>query len=635
LSAGAGSHAIRVRRRRKPAARQLVFRWTLLVIVLLTLVGGVVGMIFAGPSDRIATGVKIDGVNVGGLTPAQARTRLQARANKLQHVPVVFVSGSHRFEITPARLGVKVDWGAAVAAAADRGGGFGPLRGLRRLEVRLFGAEVSPPVQAWDTALAYQLTLIAHEVNRPHRDAAVRLHGLKAAVVPGQDGRVLDRRAAADVLVRALGSLERGTAVPLPVATDPQQVTADELGDAVDQVRTALSAPVRLKLGPTTWRLPRWKIAPILDLPDHGSSTLALGGPGEKRWITRLAHTVDRAPRAATWSVTSKGIRVIADRPGVLIEKEATEKAVLAALLSPTDRFANISVTSLAPSRTTDQAKSMGIVGLVGSYETIYGGDPNRIHNVQLVAHLIDGKLIGPGATFSFNDTTGERTEEKGFLEAPVIINGELGTGVAGGVCQVSTTVFNAAYEGGLAITERHNHALYISHYPLGRDATVNYPDLDLKFVNDTPHWLLLRTFVGADSLVVNLYGTPVHRRVVSETAPLTAAGPVPVERIDDADLLKGQTVVEESGLPPQETSVHRLVYSASGAVLHDDTWSSYYEGEKRVVKVGTKEPPPPPKQTTTTGETQTTPTDTTTAPTSTTTTPTTSQKTQPPPAQP
>jgi vancomycin resistance protein YoaR len=579
-------------------------------------------MVFAGPSDKIATGVKIGGVDVGGLTPAQARARLQARSNKLQHVPVVFVSGSHRFEITPARLGVKVDWGAAASAAADRGGGFGPLRGLRRLEVRLFGAEVSPPVQAWDTALAYQLTLIAHEVNRPHRDAAVKLHGLRVAVAPGQDGRLLDRKAAADVLVRALGSLERGNAVALPVTIDPQNVTADELTDAAGQVRTALSAPIKLTLGPTTWRLARWKIAPILDLPDQGSTTLGLGGPGEHSWITRLSRTVDREPRDATWSVYSGGIRLVPDLPGVLIQRAVTEKAVLAALLSPTDRVAKISVTSLAPSRTADQAKSMGIVGLVGSYETIYGGDPNRIHNVQLVAHLIDGKLIGPGDTFSFNDTTGERTEAKGFMEAPVIINGELGTGVAGGVCQVSTTVFNAAYEGGLAITERHNHALYISHYPLGRDATVNYPDLDLKFVNDTSHWLLLRTFVGADSLVVNLYGTPVHRRVVTETAPLTVSGPVPIERIDDPTLLKGQSVVEASGTPPQATSVHRMVYSATGTLLHDDTWTSDYVGEKRVIKVGTKQPPPPaPTQTTTTGKTDTTPAQTSSTPTTTTTT--------------
>jgi vancomycin resistance protein YoaR len=295
----------------------------------------------------------------------------------------------------------------------------------------------------------------------------------------------------------------------------------------------------------------------------------------------------------------------------------------MSALLSPTERDAKITVEEVAPGRSTEQARAMGIVGLVGGYSTIYGGDPNRIHNVQLVAHLIDRTLIGPGATFSFNATTGERNESKGFLEAPVIINGELQTGLGGGVCQVSTTVFNAAFDGGLGITARTNHGLYIDHYPLARDATVNYPDTDLKFVNDTEHWLLLRTFVGPDSLTVNLYGTPVHRRVESETEPLTAAGPVPQRWIQDPDLLKGEKFVEADGSPPLQTSVHRRVYSPSGKLLHDDVWSSYYQGETRVIHVGTKVPPPPPKpkptEKTPTGKTQTTPAPTTSTPTTTT----------------
>src|SRR4029077_10043194 len=124
--------------------------------------------------------------------------------------------------------------------------------------------------------------------------------------------------------------------------------------------------------------------------------------------------------------------------------------------------------------------------GTVATYETFFGGVPNRIHNVQVVAHLVDDQLIAPGKNWSFNGATGERTAAQGFLEAPVIINGELATGLGGGVCQVSTTVFNAAFDAGLDITARTNHALYISHYPRGRDATVNYPDVDLKFVNDT-----------------------------------------------------------------------------------------------------------------------------------------------------
>jgi len=239
----------------------------------------------------------------------------------------------------------------------------------------------------------------------------------------------------------------------------------------------------------------------------------------------------------------------------------------------------------------------MGITGVVSSYTTTYGGTPGRLSNVQLVSRLIDGTLVAPGGTFSFNDATGERTAEKGFLEAPVIINGEIQNGLGGGVCQVSTTVFNAAYESGLPIVARTNHALYISHYPLGRDATVNYPDLDMRFTNDTGHWLLLRTFVGAGSLTVNLYGTPVNRRVESTTEPLVETGPIPVQETDDPALEKGKRVVDEVGAPPRQTSVRRLVYDANDKLLYDNTWRSFYVGEPSLVRVGTKAPPKKPKK--------------------------------------
>jgi vancomycin resistance protein YoaR len=288
----------------------------------------------------------------------------------------------------------------------------------------------------------------------------------------------------------------------------------------------------------------------------------------------------------------------------------SAQRVIAAARRTGSNRTAALAVQAQQPSRTTAQAQAMGITGIVGSYETFYGGEPNRIHNVQLVAHLVDGKLIAPGATFSFNGATGERSAAKGFLQAPVIINGELQTGLGGGVCQVSTTVFNAAYEAGLPITARTNHALYISHYPLGRDATVDYPDIDLKFVNDTPHWLLLRTFVGPDSLVVNLYGAPQHRRVETETAPLRVVAPAPVKRVPDPTLAKGETVVVDDGQPATATSVHRRVYAPDGKLLSDSTWVSSYVSSPRIVHVGTKKPAKAKKKTpptTTTGAATTT----------------------------
>jgi vancomycin resistance protein YoaR len=560
-------------------------------------VGIFLGLAFAGSPDRIAAGVRIAGVNVGGLTAGEATAKLEARTHALARKPVIFTARGHTWRIRPGNLGVEVDWNAAVGIALHQGDGFAPFRGLRRIGVRMFGAEVSPPTQVWERALDYELGRISRVLDRPHRDAEIVLEGVRPVVIGARTGRVLDREAAGATIVHALAGFRRGQ-VTLPLRRDPPQVTAADLRPVVTQVRTALSRPIRMTLGTASWWLPPRQLRSLLALPHGGSRTFAIGGRGAERYLARVARGVNHPARDATFRVFESGrVAVVPAKRGRVVAVGATERSILAAALSTGRRTARVVVASQPPHRTTAQARAMGIATRVGRYETIYGGEPNRIHNVQLVARLIDGKLIAPGATFSFNRATGERTAAKGFREAPVIINGEVTTGLGGGVCQVSTTVFNAAYEAGLKITTRTNHALYISHYPQGRDATVDYPDVDLRFVNDTPHWLLLRTFVGSSSLVVDLYGVPLHRRVVTETRPLVETGAPPTKSIPDPTLYQGVTVVQESGEPSRSTSVRRRVYTASGRLLYDNTWYSSYRGEDRVVRVGTKAKPKPKKK--------------------------------------
>ena len=600
------------RRRRTRAQRRLFWQRAAVVATVAGLAAIVLGLAFAGSPSRIANGVRIAGVDVGGKTPHQARSILERRAEALASVPVTFRVGDRSWELQPRHLGIQVDWGAAVDAVRRQGNGFGPLRGLRRLDLRFFGADVAPPTQVYDAALAAKLDEIAAAVDVPPREASIVLHGLRPQIVPSRTGHALDRHAAEATIVRALASLQREP-VGLPIQLDQPKINAGDLRVVQAEVRTALSARIHLTLGATRWSLRPPRIARILELPADGRRDLRIGGAGASSWFAALARRVDRRPVDADWAIQKSGIRVIPDQPGFVLDVPRSAKAVLRAALvtEPDLRNANLTVERTSAKRTTAEAKAMDINGLVASYETFYGGDPNRIHNVQLVSHLIDKHVIAPGETFSFNGATGARTEDKGFRQAPVIINGELKTGLGGGVCQVSTTTFNAAYEAGLPIVSRTNHALYISHYPQGRDATVNYPDTDLKFTNDTGHWLLLRTWVGSSSLTVALYGTPVHRRVVSETSPLVVTGPPPVRKIKDPTLFVGQSAVEQSGSPSLKTSNKRTVYDATGKLLFDTTFYSSYTGEMRVIRVGTKPRPKDQTGTTTTGTTTTTTTKT------------------------
>ena len=232
----------------------------------------VLGLVFAGSPTTLAQGVTIAGVDVGGMQAKQARALLQRRSDQLAKKPVVFLAGGTRYAIRPNELGVQPDWKAAVDAAQRQGDGFGPLRGFKRLDVQFFGADVTPPTSVLNGALNYQLGLIAKDVNRPPRNAAIVRHGLQISIRPARVGRVLDRSAAARTIVKELGALERSAAsVELPFSVRQPRIRATALAAAARQARLALSAPVRLELGKTRWLLSRAKLARSWRCPRAGA----------------------------------------------------------------------------------------------------------------------------------------------------------------------------------------------------------------------------------------------------------------------------------------------------------------------------------------------------------------------------
>ena len=582
-----------------------------LVLLALTLVAAtiVLGLVFAGSPTKIADGVRIDGIDVGGLEATDARRLLEGRSARLAERPVVFTAAGKRFPISPSALGVEPNWKAAIDAAQRQGDGFGPWRGFKRLDVTFFGADVTPPTAVLNGSLEYELGLIAKQVDRGPRDAAIVRRGTSIVVTPARPGYVLNRSAAARTIVDELAALDRAAGpVSLPLQTQRPRVRAVALARAAPQARVALSAPVQLVLGATRWVVPRYRLAQLIELPSGGRTTLGIGGPAADAWLQRLGKRVAKPAKDATFGVDGKHVYVVPAKPGIQLDALASTEAILKAAVRRRVRVARLVVIEAPAKLSTAKAEAMNIHAVVSSYTTIYGGIPNRIHNVDLVAHLVDDTLIAPDATFSFNGTTGDRSAAKGFLEAPVIVNGEVTTGLGGGVCQVSTTVFNAAFEAGLKITDRTNHALYISHYPQGRDATVDYPDVDLKFVNDTGNWLLLRTFVGSSSLTVNLYGSPTGRKVTSTTAPLVSHGKPPVKKTIDPSLKPGEKVVDYDGVPAMSTSVTRDVYKADGTLLYHDVWYSSYRADPELLRIGPK-PKKKKKKDSVTTQTQTTPT--------------------------
>ena len=270
-------------------------------IAILALAAGVlavgVPLFFAGSADRLADGTRIAGIDVGGLSPQAARTQLERRSSRLATVPVTFVAGNRSFRITPRSMGVEVDWRAAVTAASRQGGGFDVVRGYRRLELQLFPQDLAPPIRSYGAALDYELGLLGKALDTPHREAALVRRGLHITIAPGKTGRILDRAAARKLLVSSLASFSRAP-VALPVRVDAPQVTVASLTAAQQRASRIISGPVTLVAGPTRLRVPRWRLAKLLDL-----DTMRFVGPAADAFFARLERQLDRPAKDASFAI--------------------------------------------------------------------------------------------------------------------------------------------------------------------------------------------------------------------------------------------------------------------------------------------------------------------------------------------
>ncbi len=531
----------------------------------------IVGVAFSGSDARIAAGVEVAGVKVSGLTAEQAEKRLSERAASLAEVPVTFTGSGRSWRISPKDLELSVDWPATLAEAGAAGDWPLPFRGLKRVAVRLFGAEVEPHADAYEAGLKFELGRIAASVDRKAESASIVLNGLTPRLEPARDGTKIDMQAAEATVVSALAGFSRKP-VALP-DSGRQGPSREPRSFGLCSTTCALSCRAAVRLGwhGTTWMVSREQLAKLLSLPRGGSKELTIGGPYATLYFKRLSRAFANPPKNAQFEVQSnRSVRVVRAHKGRVLDVPATASALLEAALSSGKRSAELVIKEAEPSLTTKEAKELGISRELVRYSSFYTGTADRITNLKLATRLLDGTRIAPGATFSFNREVGPRTEARGFRSAPVIIGSKYEEGIGGGVSQVATTVFNAAWEAGLKITERTAHALYISRYPLGRDATVNYPEIDLKFVNDTKHWLVMKAVPTETGIAISLLGAPTGRRVVSVAGELEEIGPAKIKRVPDPGLFVGEKVIEEFGARPARSQSFERSTSGTACLRGD-----------------------------------------------------------------
>lgn len=306
--------------------------------------------------------------------------------------------------------------------------------------------------------------------------------------------------------------------------------------------------------------------------------------------VRKLAGEVERMPQDASYEIKGDIVEVVPGVTGIQIDYKQLYKQVVDGLQHGGVLHFTLPVKEVQPERTTEAIGAMKLNGLVAQYSTTFDASKvNRVKNIEIAASRIDGTLIPPGEEFSFNETVGKRTKEAGFLEAPEIVNDKLVPGVGGGVCQVSTTLFNSILLADLEITQRQNHSLAVGYVPLGRDATVTDWGLDFKFRNNTDGYILIGANVKGNRLTFRVYGNTENKKDVEFVTVKKTEIPFKVITKHDNTLPRGEEKVEQEGKVGYQVTVEKIV-KKDGEVLRREVASqSNYRPVNKIVIVGTK----------------------------------------------
>ena len=526
--------------------------------------------------DHALPGVQVAGVDMGGLNEADAAAVLSNRlGDRLERKVEVRVDG-RVVPVTPATA-LRLDAGATSvdAVEAGRDSFWHHLRALTVVAVPK--QDVEPTIRIDGYGAAGLARKLGRTLPKP-RQAGVRMDGVEPVVLESKPGIRIARPA----FLRALraSALANGATFAAPTQRYEPPLRTAGAEQAAATARVLVAAPVALThAGKRVGTLERQTLAKLLRFRPRGTQ-LALGFDRARlaRVVRPALHPWRQRATNARFVVNGTSVSIQPSKDGLDVDPWQSAAAVTAAAAEGGSHAAELALRSIPPDRTTAEAQALGIREQISTFTTDMGtSSSNRIHNVHLMADYIDGTIVEPGATFSFNRTVGPRTTQRGFLEGQMIIGSLLVPSIGGGVCQTATTLFNNAFELGLPITERHNHSFYISHYPLGRDATVSWGGPDFGFKNDLDHAILIATSYTDSTLTFSFYGTKQGRRVVAETGPkINWKQPTVSYALDPYAPSGSVRTVAGSNEAGFDVTVHRTVYEGS-KVLRRDAFTSNY----------------------------------------------------------
>ena len=473
---------------------------------------------------------------------------------------------------------------------------------IARIQASLNGWNIQPECTFNETTLSEILKEMTSAVGSERVNFNIEMNdeGI-ASVTSGHDGNEVVR----DWLVGHLNETYFGgqteTKYVLETQYMPLQITEEIATKCADKVNASLSAGAVFSYEGQSWNASRTDLAPWIktDVVQTGNTwdlkPLFDEGVAKKSLLHSLQSNIHQGDLQVTFSKDDQGaISVSSNATG-------TVPLVSDAINQMNDTFfvndsrteaptIELSSTDLPSTMSFNDAIDFGLISEVSSFTTQYSsGAEARTNNIHTAANLLNNSIItANGGSWSFNDTAGEATEDKGYQNAGAIIGGDYSDAIGGGICQVATTVFNAIYDAGYPVTERHNHTLHIESYPEGRDAAIAYPYMDLVWENDSSSDVLLVMSYTNSSVTCTLWGVDPGYEVSTDYGDWQEGEPYSVQYRTDDTVASGTEYVETTGVNGSSISITRIVKDSDGKVLHEDLFESNYSPKNQVIVRGT-----------------------------------------------
>ncbi|MFA9428998.1 VanW family protein [Egicoccus sp. AB-alg2] len=590
-------------------ARKLAISLGAVVAVALAVVLLLAALLWFVQRGEILPNTVVAGVEVGGLTPPEAADALRGVADARREDAVIFSFEDEEYVIAPEDVGFEVALDETVATAAARGREGLPGDVAERVRSLWTAREYALQERHDDALLAARVDEIAGEVDREPFAGTVEADpdSLEVRVERPRGGASVQRDELTEVLTRAM--LDPGPdEVDLPVETTPQPVSDEDVDRVADQVEGAVAAPLTLQAADTSLTLEPATIARLIDVVESGDgedATLAIEvtperieevlGDAVRRFDVEPENArfvVDRSPPSrfddagsTTFTPIEAPATVEGGSDGTRFEPEAAAEQ-LTTLFAENVREADLEVEVVEPELPAERAEDLRPTHVIGTFTTYYTAGQPRTQNIQRLADVIDDTVVLPGEQFSINEISGERRCDKGYVEAGTIVQGELVDTCGGGVSQFGTTTFNAAFFAGVQLDQWKAHSWYISRYPMGREATLSYPVLDVVFTNTTDAAIVVRASYTSESVTVTLYGQPIADAVRAEHGQPTNRTTPQTQTRTTSELSCGQEREVQGQTEGFTVEVVRTV-ERTGGDRDQQTIRTVYSPQNRIVERG------------------------------------------------